>query len=64
MVETAKAEGIDWDWTENEHGDRVPAEPAEPSAWPPGRLVEKLEELFASEEMASAGRKWQQENWP
>eukprot|EP00931_Biecheleriopsis_adriatica_P115075 TRINITY_DN90911_c0_g1_i1.p1 TRINITY_DN90911_c0_g1~~TRINITY_DN90911_c0_g1_i1.p1 ORF type:complete len:444 (-),score=86.76 TRINITY_DN90911_c0_g1_i1:14-1345(-) len=56
MMECATSAGICWQWTSNEAGDRVPAEPPEPSAWPPSRLVEKLQELFASDVLLKAGQ--------
>jgi len=56
MAQCASAAGIPWQWTQNAFGDRVPAEPADPMGWPPGELVGRLEERFASEATLIAGR--------
>jgi len=61
MVELAVATGLGLDWTENEYGDRVPALREEEDTWPPEGFLHRLRMLFASDELAAAGRRWQDE---
>lgn len=60
MEECFSATGLEWRWTENSYGDRIPAEPEDPAAWPPGNFVERLEEVFRSEETLAAGQRWEE----
>lgn len=49
FAELAPAAGVDWRWTTNDYGDRVPEIPADPTAEPPMELVMALEALFWSD---------------
>jgi len=57
IAECAVAAGGEWSWTENSYGDKVGSEPTDPQAWPPDGMIERLEQIFASEETKLAGQR-------
>mmetsp|Transcript_34803 Transcript_34803/g.74258 ORF Transcript_34803/g.74258 Transcript_34803/m.74258 type:complete len:404 (+) Transcript_34803:139-1350(+) len=61
IEECSVALGLKWCWTENSYGDRVPAVPEEPTASPPEGFLDRLEEVFRSEETLAAGRRWEEQ---